>query len=65
VVENDSSRDVCEDRATVFVDGEEEVAAGVQCEAGDVLAVREWEGVGLGAVGTSAHVLIEHHVLHT
>jgi hypothetical protein len=65
VVEDDASRDICEDRAAVFVDGEEKVSAGVQCKAGDVLAVRKWEGVGLGAVGGSAHVSIARHVLHT
>jgi hypothetical protein len=45
VVENDSAGDICEDGATVFVDGEEEIAARIECEARDVLAVRERQSV--------------------
>jgi hypothetical protein len=45
VVEDDASRDIGEDGAAVFVDGEEEVAARVQCEARDVLSVGERERI--------------------
>ena len=45
VVEHDAARHIGEDRAAIFVDGEEEVAAGIQCEAGDVLSVGEGQGV--------------------
>ena len=45
VVEKDASWDIGEDGATVFVDGEEQVPAGVQCQAGDVLSVRKRQGI--------------------
>tara|TARA_R110002003_G_scaffold145_8_gene13413 strand:- start:32053 stop:32244 length:192 start_codon:yes stop_codon:yes gene_type:complete len=45
VVEDGPARDVGEDGATILVDGEEQVAARVQRQAGNVLAVREWQGV--------------------
>jgi hypothetical protein len=41
VVEDDSAGDVGEDRATIFVDREEQVAAWIQCEAGDVASMRK------------------------
>lgn len=45
VVEDNAAGDVGEDCATVLVDGQQKVAARVQCEAGDVLAMRKGEGV--------------------
>ena len=42
MVDHDSARNIGEDGATVFVDGEEEVAARVQRQAGDVLSVGKW-----------------------
>jgi hypothetical protein len=45
VVEDDAAGDVGENGAAIFVDGEEQVSARVECEAGDVLAVRKRECV--------------------
>jgi hypothetical protein len=47
VVEYDSAGDVGEDGAAIFVDGEKQVAARVQCEAGDVASMRKGKCVGL------------------
>jgi hypothetical protein len=51
VVQDDSARDICEDGATIFVYGEEQVAPRVQREAGDVLSVGKGQRVRLGAGG--------------
>jgi hypothetical protein len=45
VVEGYPPGDVGEDCAAIFVDGEEEVAARVECQAGNVAAVRERKGM--------------------
>ena len=60
MVEDDSTWDVGKDGTAIFVDGEEEVAARVQCEARDVLSVGEREGVGLGAAGVSDRTFLVH-----
>jgi hypothetical protein len=41
MVKDYAAGNVCEDCAAVFVDGEEEVAAGVEGETSDVFAVGE------------------------
>jgi hypothetical protein len=50
VVEHYAAGYVCENGAAIFVDGEEEVSAGVEGEAGDVFAVGEGEGMGFRTV---------------
>jgi hypothetical protein len=45
VVKNDPAGDVGKDRATVLVDREEQVATRVQCQAGNVGSMCEWEGI--------------------
>lgn len=50
VVENYAAGHVCEDGAAIFVDGEEEVSAGVESEAGNVFAVGEGEGMGFRTI---------------
>lgn len=46
MIQNDSARDVGEDRVAIEVYGEKEIALGIECEPGDVLAMCEWECVG-------------------
>jgi hypothetical protein len=45
VIEDDAAGDVGENGAAIFVDGEEQVSARVEGEAGDVLSVRKGQRV--------------------
>ena len=47
MIDGDLTRNVGEDSLSIFVNGEEEIAAWCQAEPSDVLAMREREGVGL------------------
>lgn len=45
VVDGYPSRDICQDRVAIFVDGQEEVAAGCKADTSNVFAMSEGEGV--------------------
>lgn len=45
VIQGYPARDVGENGAAIFVDGEEEVSARVQCEAGDISAMGKRKGI--------------------
>jgi hypothetical protein len=45
VVDRYPSRDIGQDRVAIFVDGQEEVAAGCKADTSNVFAMSEGEGV--------------------